>query len=355
MFAVSGRKNKHEKFMRLALKLAAKGKGETNPNPMVGAVVVKNNRLIAQGYHRKAGAAHAEVIALEKAGRAAQGATLYVTLEPCAHFGRTPPCVGKIIKSGIKEVVFAMSDPNPLNNGQGRRFLKRHGLKVVSGILEHQAQELNRVFVKYISTNMPYVTVKVAQSLDGKIATFGGDSRWITHLRTRRFTNSLRSQADAILVGINTVLKDNPFLTCRRGRTLCKKQPVKVIVDTRLRLVRKLNIFSVRSPARVIIATTSLAPTGKIAYFRKNCQVLILKKKNGKVDLKDLFRALAKQEIAHLLIEGGGEIIAAALKEKLVDEMIICIAPKIIGGRNAPTSVEELVRAVCGRQYSSRK
>lgn len=330
----------HERFMKQALKLALKARGQTSPNPLVGAIVVKNGKILGKGYHRKAGLAHAEVMALDRAGRASSGATLYVTLEPCSHFGRTPPCVNKILASGIKEVVFAMYDPNPLNNGKGAQFLRRHRIKVIAGILEKEAREINQVFIKYVTKRLPFVTVKVAQSLDGKIATPSGNSRWITSEASRRFVHRLRSQVDAILVGINTVLRDNPLLSCRYLGYLHKRQPKKIIVDSRLRLSPALNIFSPHSPAQIIIATTRFAPQKRVLYFSKKAQVIVVKNKEKRVDLRDLMKRLAKQGITHVLIEGGGEIIASALKMGLVDRMIVFISPKIIGGRDAPTAVE---------------
>ena len=330
----------HERFMRLALRLAQRAKGQTSPNPLVGAIVVRNGKILGRGYHQRAGLRHAEVVALDKAGKAARGGRLYVTLEPCCHFGRTGPCVDKILSYGIKEVIFAMYDPNPLNNGKGAQFLRRHGIEVVPGVLKDQARQINEVFIKYITKQLPFVTVKVAQSLDGKIATAGGDSRWISSPSSRKFVHKLRSSADAILVGVNTVLKDDPLLSCRLNGSLYKKQPKKVVVDSKLRLLPKLKIFSPRSPAQVIIATTRFAPQRKISYFGKKAQVIITKDKDKRVDFQDLLKRLAKQGITHILIEGGGEIIASALNLRLVDRMIIFVSPKIIGGRNAPTAVE---------------
>lgn len=330
----------HERFMRLALRLAQKGKGQTSPNPLVGAVVVRNGKVLGRGYHQKAGLRHAEVLALDRAGEAARGASLYVTLEPCCHFGQTPPCVDKILSYGVKKVIFAMYDPNPLNNGKGAQFLRRHGIELISGVLENQARKTNEVFVKHITTQLPFVTVKVAQSLDGKIATAGGDSRWISSPSSREFVHKLRSSADAILVGVNTVLKDDPLLTCRLNASLCKRQPKKVILDSKLRLLPKLKIFSPRSPAQVIIATTKFAPQRRISYFRRKAQVIVVKDRDQRVDFRDLLKELAKQGITHILIEGGGEVIASALNLKLVDRVVIFVSPKIIGGRDAPTSVE---------------
>ncbi len=333
-------KLKDIEFMRRALHLAEKGKGFTSPNPLVGAVVVKKGKVVGQGYHRKAGLAHAEVVALNQAGPQAIGGCLYVNLEPCAHTGRTAPCVDKIKASGIKQVIFAMPDPNPLNNGKGAAILRRHGIKVISGVLENEAREINQIFIKYITKKLPFVTVKVAQSLDGKIATKIGHSRWISSPATRKFAHQLREQVDAMLVGINTVLLDNPLLSCRINGCLCKRQPKKIILDSRLRIPERVNIFSSRSPAPVIIATTRFAPRKKVLSWRKKgISVIMAKDRQGRVDLKDLFKQLAGQGISHILIEGGGEVIASALKQKLVDKMYVVVSPKIIGGRNAPTSI----------------
>ncbi|MBN3037837.1 MAG: bifunctional diaminohydroxyphosphoribosylaminopyrimidine deaminase/5-amino-6-(5-phosphoribosylamino)uracil reductase RibD [Candidatus Omnitrophica bacterium] len=334
-------KTKHENFMRLALKLARRAKGKTSPNPLVGAVVVKAGQIVGKGYHKKAGLAHAEVEALRQAGKKASGARLYVTLEPCTHFGRTPPCIHEIKKYGIKEVIFAMYDPNPVNEGKAEKFLTAHGTKVVSGVLEQQARDVNRVFVKYITKKLPFVTVKIAQSLDGKIATSCGDSRWITSEHSRKLVHSLRRQVDAVLIGVGTALADDPLLTSRNSGRLYAKQPKKIIVDSNLRISPDLKMFSAHSPAEVIIATTRRASKKKVASFRKrNITVLVLKEKEKRVDLRDLLKQLARLEITHVLIEGGGEVIASALREKLVDKMIVFVAPKIIGGREAPTAVE---------------
>lgn len=326
--------------MRQALRLAQRAKGRTSPNPLVGAVVVKKGRVLGEGYHKAAGLAHAEVVALNKAGRAARGASLYVTLEPCRHFGQTPPCVDKIVSSGIKEVIFAMSDPNPLNNGKGSQLLRRQGIKVISGILEEEAGKVNQVFIKYITKRLPFVTVKVAQSLDGKIATASGDSRWITSLSSRKLAHKLRAQADAVLVGVNTALTDDPLLNCRHCRPLGNKQPKKIIVDSTLRLRPDLRIFSTSPQAEVIVATTRLAPPNKLSCLSKKARIIITKDKDRKVDLKALFRQLAGEGVAHILIEGGGELIASALKMGLVDRMVVFVSSKIIGGRQAPTAVE---------------
>jgi diaminohydroxyphosphoribosylaminopyrimidine deaminase/5-amino-6-(5-phosphoribosylamino)uracil reductase len=333
--------NEEEKFMRLSLELALKGK--TSPNPKVGAVVVKDGKVVGCGYHRKAGGRHAEIFALNQAKGKAKGGSLYVSLEPCSIFGRTPPCVEKIISSGITEVIVGMKDPNPLNNGKGIERLRASGIKVKVGILRKDSAKINEVFTKYITKGMPFVTVKIAQSLDGKIATKVGDSRWITANSARRYVHKLRREADAILVGVNTIIKDNPLLTTRLRYTKnisAERQPIKIIVDSQLKTPPQAQIFSQRSPAKVIIATTKSAPQKKIKALNKYAEVVIFGDKNKRVNLRSLMRNLAAREITNIFVEGGGELIASLLKEKLVDKVLFFIAPKIIGGRDALTSVE---------------
>ncbi|MCM8789583.1 MAG: bifunctional diaminohydroxyphosphoribosylaminopyrimidine deaminase/5-amino-6-(5-phosphoribosylamino)uracil reductase RibD, partial [Candidatus Omnitrophica bacterium] len=227
-------------FMKLAMKLALKAKGMTSPNPMVGALVVKNNKIVGRGYHKQAGKAHAEVVALDEAKDKAKGAKLYVTLEPCTHFGKTPPCVDRIIKSKIKEVIVGMIDPNPLNNQKGVKILKAHKIKVRVGFLEDELKKINEPFIKYIRQKLPFVTVKVAQSMDGKVATKTGDSKWITSDKARGFAHKLRQDYDAVMVGVNTILRDNP----RLEPWFSKKYPAKIIVDSQLSTPQNANIFS---------------------------------------------------------------------------------------------------------------
>ncbi|KPK38524.1 MAG: hypothetical protein AMJ78_09840, partial [Omnitrophica WOR_2 bacterium SM23_29] len=291
-----------EKYMSLALELAKRGKGLTSPNPCVGAVVVKDGEIIGKGYHRKAGGPHAEIYALKQAGAKAHGATLYVSLEPCRHYGKTPPCIDVIIASKVKRVVAATKDPNPLNNGKGLTFLRRKGIKVSVGILENEARRLNEAFIKYIIKKMPFVTVKIAQSLDGKIATHTGDSKWITSEKAREFTHELRRETDAILVGVETILKDNPLLSARpkvKGARKIK-QPAKIILDSKLRTPTSAKIFSKDSAGKVIIVATKFAPKDKIkALKRKGAEILIVESKNGKVNIKTLLRLLGEKGIAH--------------------------------------------------------
>lgn len=299
--------NIHEKYMRLAIDLAKKAEGKTSPNPIVGAVIVKNGKIVGMGYHRKAGLPHAEVNALSEAGSRSRGATLYVTLEPCDHFGRTSPCTDAIIDSGIKKVVMAMRDPNPINNGSGINKLRRNGIRITCGILEEDSRLMNGPYIKYITTGIPYITVKVAQSLDGKIATRTGDSKWISSDDSRRYVHELRGKADAVMVGANTVIKDDPSLLSRIPGA---KQPLRIIVAANTKIPSKAKVFSRRG---------------------KNQPAIVL---------KSLSEALAIKNITNILVEGGGELIASLVESDLVDRFLIFVAPKIIGGRDARTPVE---------------
>lgn len=330
-------------FMRLALELALKGKGRTSPNPMVGAVVVKDGRVIGTGYHKKAGGKHAEVFALNQAKGKAKGGSLYVNLEPCSAFGRTPPCTEKIISSGISEVIVGMKDINPLNSGKGIRILRTFGIKVRVGISGEDAVRINEVFIKCINKKLPFLTVKIAQSLDGKIATKTGDSRWITGKSARKCVHQLRRETDAVLTGINTIIKDDPLLTSRwrHTRSISKeRQPIKIVVDSKLRISPQARIFSPESPAKVILATTKSASLKKIKVLSKYAKVIVSEGKDNRVNLCNLMKTLAKMEITSLFVEGGGELTASLLKDKLVDKVLFFIAPSIIGGRDAPTSIE---------------
>lgn len=323
--------------MLRAIGLATKAANATSPNPLVGCVIVKNKRIIGEGFHKKFGADHAEVVALKIAGPKAKGALLYVNLEPCMHFGKTPPCVDKIIKSGVKEVIVGMRDPNPINNGKGIKILKAAKIKVREGVCKEKAEELNAPFVKFIKKGMPFVTLKMAQSLDGKIATKTGDSKWISSDASRRFVHKLRQQADAVTVGIGTVIKDNPLLTNR----LASGQPLKIIIDSKLDTPLNSRIFSKQSPAKTIIVTTNLASKDKIKKFlRKNIEILPVNSKNGRINLRALFKTLANRGIINIIIEGGGELSASALEYGIVDKILFFTTPKIIGGRCAKTAVE---------------
>lgn len=329
------RKN-DEYYMRLALRLALKAKGATSPNPMVGAVVVKRGKIIGQGYHQKAGSPHAEAIALDRAGKSAEGATLYVTLEPCTHFGRTPPCVDRVVRSGVKEVVIGMIDPNPLNNGKSLEILRMHKIKARWGVLEKELRRINEPFIKYITRRMPYVTVKVAESLDGKIATKSGDSKWITSDKSRSFAHRMRRFYDAIMVGVNTVRRDNPRLKA----WFSECQPRKIIVDSQLSTPCNANIFS--GEQGVIIATVAAnlgQQTDNRQLLGKKAVILEVKENAGQVNLKDMMKKLAKEGISNILVEGGGTLIGSLVDAGLVDKVLFFVSPKIIGGKDAISSV----------------
>jgi diaminohydroxyphosphoribosylaminopyrimidine deaminase / 5-amino-6-(5-phosphoribosylamino)uracil reductase len=337
-------KDTDREYMQHALRIAVRAAGLTSPNPLVGAVIVKNRTVVASDFHHKAGFSHAEVLALEKAGARARGATLYVNLEPCVHFGRTPPCAHRIIASGIRRVVVGMLDPNPLNNNKGVRLLKRHGIAVTTGVLEEQCRQVNLFFIKYITTGLPFVTVKVGQSLDGRIATSRFASQWITSEKTRAYSHSLRRRYDAILVGVNTVIKDDPLLAARDKTSL---RPLRIIIDSNLRIPLDARVLSSEAAGAVVIACigSRLRQTEglqeKIAHLRsRGVTILALKEKDGKVDLKQLMRKLAQMEVANLLVEGGGEAIGSFFDARLVDRVMFFMAPVIIGGKNAVSSVE---------------
>jgi diaminohydroxyphosphoribosylaminopyrimidine deaminase/5-amino-6-(5-phosphoribosylamino)uracil reductase len=328
--------NDDERYMRAALRLAAKGRGCVSPNPMVGAVIVRDGQIVGSGYHKKAGLFHAEINALEEAGEAAKGATLYVNLEPCNHQGKTPPCTDKIIEAGISEVVVAIEDPNPLNSGEGSRRLKSAEIKVKTGVLESEARELNEVFIKFIKTGEPFVVTKIAMSLDGKIATRTGESKWITGVEARKYVQKLRSEIDAILVGINTVIKDDPELKVRSGED--REKPIRIVLDSQARTPLEARVLS--GKPKTIIVTTKYATISKINELKKTgAEVLIAGEEGGRIDLKGLMKKLGKLEITSILLEGGGEVLSSALSAGVVDKILFFIAPKIIGGRDAPTSV----------------
>lgn len=324
-----------EIFIREALRIAKNAEGRTSPNPLVGAVIVREGKIIAEGWHRKAGTPHAEVHALNMAGDLAKGSTLYVTLEPCSHYGRTPPCANKIVESGISKVVIAMKDPNPKVAGRGIEILQNAGIEVEVGILEDEAKKLNEVFLKWITEKMPFVTAKFACSLDGKISTVKGQSQWISCEESRKFTHKLRDLNDAIMVGIGTVLADNPSLTTRLVEG---KNPTRIIVDSLARTPLDSKVVQDKQ-AKTIIAVTKNAPSEKITAL-ENSGVEIIFAGENKVDLKILLEKLAEREITSILAEGGGTLHFSMLKEKLVDKIFAFMAPKILGGKSALTSVE---------------
>ncbi|MEK6681749.1 MAG: bifunctional diaminohydroxyphosphoribosylaminopyrimidine deaminase/5-amino-6-(5-phosphoribosylamino)uracil reductase RibD, partial [Nitrospirota bacterium] len=303
-------------------------------------VVVKDDRIIGKGYHKKAGLPHAEAIALSSAGSDAEGAILYVSLEPCCHSNKkTPPCTKKIIESKIKKVVIGMIDPNPLVSGKGIEELIASNIEVKTGVLEQEAKKINEPFIKYIKTKTQFVILKIAESLDGKIATNTGESKWITGEKAREYAHKLRDENDAVLVGIGTVLRDNPSLTTRL-KNKKGKDPIRVVVDSELKIPLSAKLLTQRSDAITIIATSKTASKNKIEKIKKTgAGIILLKTKNGRIPLAQLMKELGKIGITSLMIEGGSEIAASALKEGIVDKVIFFIAPKIITGREAKSSI----------------
>ena len=326
------------RFMREALDLAKTAEGRTTPDPMVGAVLVKGGRIISVGYHGEVATPHAESWAIQKAGEDARGSTLYVNLEPCNHYGNNPPCTETIIRSGVKRVVASMKDPNPLVKGKGFARLRRHGVKVEIGLLDEEARRMNEVFIKYMSTGLPFVVMKSAMTLDGKIATYTGASRWVASTASLRFAHHLRNLYDAILVGIGTVLVDNPRLDVRRVQKI--KDPIRVVLDTHARTPLKAEVLNVPG-ARTIVVVGPDAPRKKTeALTKKGAQIIVAKVKKGEIDVRDLLVKLAEIKITSVLVEGGGEVNASFVEAKLVDKAHFSITPKIFGGREAKTPVE---------------
>lgn len=326
--------------MERALSLAGLATGSTSPNPAVGAVIIKGGEIVGEGYTQPAGKAHAEVVALQQAGQAARGAELYVTLEPCCHYGRTPPCTKAIIDAGISAVHMAVIDPNPLVCGKGRAELEKAGIKTSAGYMEKEALELNEAYVKYITTGIPFVTAKFAMSLDGKIATWSGHSKYISCEESRRFVHTLRHNADAIMVGINTILLDNPHLTVRisgDGGTVIK-QPLRVVVDSYGKTPMNAQIF--KEPGKTILAVAEDIDREKVEAFKnKGADIIRLPAAAGFLDLKKLFQELGKREVTNLLVEGGGTLLGSFFDQGLVDKVSVFVAPMIIGGKTARSAV----------------
>jgi diaminohydroxyphosphoribosylaminopyrimidine deaminase/5-amino-6-(5-phosphoribosylamino)uracil reductase len=326
--------------MTLALRLAAKGRGTASPNPMVGALVVKQGNIVGQGFHRRPGLAHAEILALRQAGSRARGATLYVTLEPCCHHNkRTSPCVPELLRSGVCRVVIAMSDPNPSVNGKGAAALRRAGLTVTIGVARAEAEQLNRAYAHWIKTKRPYVILKAGMTLDGKIATVSGESKWITGRASREEVHRLRGEADAVLIGVGTVVADDPSLTARLGsglKKLAARQPLRIVVDSALRIPLKARILTQQRNAKTIVATTySASASRKQTLLKRGIEVVSLPGLRSKVSLPTLMDALGTRGVTSLLVEGGGEINAAMLKAGLVQHVRLYVAPVLLGGADA--------------------
>jgi diaminohydroxyphosphoribosylaminopyrimidine deaminase/5-amino-6-(5-phosphoribosylamino)uracil reductase len=328
------------KYMERALELAELGRGYTSPNPLVGAVLVKDGHVVGEGFHQRFGGAHAEVVALEHAGDAARGSTMYVTLEPCCHYGKTPPCSRAIIDAGIARVVMAMEDPNPLVAGNGRVELEHAGIEVESGLLAERAERLNEAFIKFATTGLPFIIAKAAMTLDGKIATRQGDSRWITGEEARDYVHWLRAGMDAIMVGSGTVEADDPRLTTRTASG-DGRDAVRIIIDGDARLSPGRRVFSVNSTAPTLVVVKTTAPADRKDALRSaGAELIETEPKNQKTDLAEVVKKLGERNIASVMIEGGGGLLAAAFEAGIVDKVLFFVAPKILGGTGAPTPVE---------------
>jgi diaminohydroxyphosphoribosylaminopyrimidine deaminase/5-amino-6-(5-phosphoribosylamino)uracil reductase len=339
-----------EQLMRRALDLAKRGRGRTSPNPMVGAVVVRDGRILGEGYHAKAGEAHAEVAALQAAAGSTAGADLYLTLEPCCHQGRTPPCVDQIIAAGVRRVVTSILDPNPMVCGRGVETLRAAGVRVDVGLLADESTVLNEAFAKFIRTRLPFVVLKAAVSLDGKIATKTGDSHWISGERSRERVHELRDQSDAVMVGMGTIRRDDPMLTTRvpsGGR-----DPIRVIVGGQGPLPLDARVFRQISSSPTWVAVTPDAPEERIdALQRHGLTVIEAGGSNGRVSLRHLLKRLGEREITSVMIEGGEGIFTSAITAGIIDKFFIFLAPILIGGRDAPsllggTGIEHLLQAM---------
>jgi diaminohydroxyphosphoribosylaminopyrimidine deaminase/5-amino-6-(5-phosphoribosylamino)uracil reductase len=319
-----------EVFIQRTFELALQGRGMVSPNPMVGALVVKDGEVLGQGFHEKAGLEHAEIIALRQAGKRARGATLYINLEPCCHHGKTPPCTEQIIEAGIKKVVAAVIDPNPLVKGKGMAALEKAGIQTRAGVLETKARRLNEVFFKYISTGLPFVILKAGLTLDGKIAAATGQSRWITGEASRQKVHEIRSWVDAVLIGAGTVKKDDPLLTAR-GLLKGGKQPLRVVIDYKVEIPLSSQVV-VDKTARTLVVLSSYAPSEKVEPLEKTgVETLIVADEEGSFSLKKLFEILGERKITSVMIEGGAKINGLALSEGVVDKILFFYAPKILG------------------------
>ena len=338
------------KFMRRAIELAKKGEGFTSPNPMVGAVIVKNGRIIGEGYHERYGGLHAERNALASVTESPKGAVIYVTLEPCCHYGKQPPCVDAILEAGIARVVTGSDDPNPLVAGKGFKKLIEHGVEVTTHVEKEACDALNPVFFHYIQTGIPYVAMKYAMTMDGKIAAYTGQSKWITGEEARAFVQKLRHRYTGIMAGAGTVLADDPRLTCRIPGA---RQPVRIICDTRLRIPSDANVVETAKEIPTILATCQADPDRIRPFEEKGCQVLTLPEEDGHVDLRALMRELGKRQIDSILLEGGGTLNWSALKSGIVQKVYCFTAPKLFGGSRCGDTRGRPGRGVAGGGFFS--
>lgn len=327
-------------YMRMAVRLAEGGGGWVNPNPLVGAVIVKDGRVIGQGFHERFGGPHAERNALANCSENPEGSTLYVSLEPCCHHGKTPPCTDAIIASGISRVVVGMPDPNPLVSGKGLELIRSAGISVESGLLEDEIREQNRFFIKYISQKKPWTALKSAMTLDGKIASKTKDSKWISCEESREYVHGLRSRFAAVAVGSSTAIADDPLLNCRLENGDVH-QPLRIVIDSRAKLPCASRIAQTALEFPAMVACTDEAPSGRIKDLeRTGIEVLVCASKDGRVDLDDLLQKLGSKGIDSLLVEGGGNLNYSFLNQGLADELYLFVAPKILGGASAVTPVE---------------
>lgn len=329
-----------EIYMKRAIELAKKGLGWVNPNPLVGAVIVKDGRIIGEGWHRKYGELHAERDALLRCGESTEGATMYVTLEPCCHYGKQPPCTQAIVEAGIKRVVIGSMDPNPLVSGKGVKFLEEHGIRVCGCLCNQECMEMNYVFFHYINKKEPYVVMKYAQTLDGKIATYKGLSKWITGSEARENVHKDRHRYAGIMVGVGTVISDDPMLDCRSEAIANPHNPVRIICDSRLRTPADSRIVKSAGQIPVIIATCITDKERICQYENAGCEVITTSPCEGHVNLTELISKLGERGIDSIILEGGGTLNWAALKAGIVNRVQIYIAPKIFGGESSKTAVE---------------
>ncbi len=333
------KKNDDIHYMQRALDLAKKGMGRTNPNPMVGAVIVKNGQIIAEGYHKKAGTPHAEIHALNAAGQDALFSTIYVSLEPCSHHGRTPPCADALVNAGIKRAVIASLDPNPQVSGRGLKILQDAGIETEVGVLEKEALKLNEVFFKYITSKRPFISLKTAVTLDGKIASWNGDSRWISNPASRKYVHNLRNVYDGIMVGIGTVLADDPMLNTRLDID-DKRDPLRIIIDGDLELPLESKIVKSSREQKTLVFTSRINNHSKAAQLQDaGIEIIELGGNPQKLAVKKALEILGEREVCSILLEGGAELNAYMIEHKLINKVYWFIAPKIIGGRNSPSPI----------------
>ena len=343
-------------FIQKTLKLAKRGYGHVSPNPMVGAIIVKNRRIIGQAYHERFGGEHAEPLAIKNTTESVAGATLYVNLEPCSHQGKQPPCANRIVAAGISRVVIGTADPNPQVNGDGIKFLIEHGIEVTVEVAEQKCQHLNRAFFRYVTTGLPWVTLKIAQTIDGRIAAADQGSKWISGEKSRKYAHKLRAGHDAIIAGIGTVLSDDPQLNVRMSEG---KDPRRVVLDSKLRIPLEAKVLTDHLTKHTVVATTAAAPTDKIERIQATgAKVWVLPTDNGSVDLAALCEKLGTKGVASVLVEGGSAVFSAFMRQGLVDELAVFVAPKILGAglfAIQDLGIESLGKSIKLRRIRSKK